>query len=971
MTTDIQLEVLRQSFQQLVRGAAALRMWQRKYTTQIDAAHAADLAALTQQYAVRRKEAEAARHRQEQMAAAVLAQESAAIAMRWQNVRTGLGFDAGRWKDLLATPFVPPAAAAPPADLRIGALQLPGDPGHWDLPALAPFLGQGSLCIDARHSLAAATAGAALLQSLLLRLVLTHPPQRVQVILCEPGGAGSLLAGFLHLPQEQRGPRIFVRADELAAQLAQINEQITRVAQERRRNVYATVEAYNAANPATAVPYRVLVIAGLPAGMDERTWAALLQVARTGPPAGVYLLATLDASTPPPRNVNLDDLLTLCTLLRFTAADSLRWRDRVLGEFSVTPDAPPPVEPMNAWLEAVGEGMAQAATALEFGQIAPPPERRWRARSRDGLEIPIGLDSTGAVHTLRFGHDVLHHALVGGAPGSGKSNLLHVLIMQLALTYAPDDLALYLMDFREGVEFQDYIDLPHAHVVALESEREFALSVLERLQAEREARGELFKRHGAQLLPDYVASSGRAMPRILLIIDEFQVLFAEEDALARRAGQILEDLTRRGRGFGIHVLLSSQTPTITGLYSRTIYEQMGLRVALRCTPQVAQAVLGEGNSAASQLTRSGQAIVNDGLGERSHNHEVQVALLTPAARRAALTEIRRLAAGRTDPPPVTFAARAPARLETNPALLAASGSRTADADAVALWLGEPIAIKPPTAAVLERYEGANLLVIGGHEDEATGLLLAAVMSIASQCAVDAATFLIADFSRPTAHHFGLFQRLGLPQPVTVLNARQLRSADDSPPPPAPLEPPPPGRRPSLFAALTPAAPPSAANTPLDRLEALIAARWAQMDAGVAPDGPSTFLVLHGLHAWRDLRPVEFKLAPAAEQLLRIAERGPEVGVHILAWADSFATLEQSFKRAGVGYFDHRVLLRVSEGDSNQVLNSPVAAQLADGRALYRCESWPRDVVEKFKPYTVPAAEVLAALVARIGGRMAG
>ncbi len=144
-----------------------------------------------------------------------------------------------------------------------------------------------------------------------------------------------------------------------------------------------------------------------------------------------------------------------------------------------------------------------------------------------------------------------------------------------------------------------------------------------------------------------------------------------------------------------------------------------------------------------------------------------------------------------------------------------------------------------------------------------------------------------------------------------------------------------------------------------------------MDAGVAPDGPSTFLVLHGLHAWRDLRPVEFKLAPAAEQLLRIAERGPEVGVHILAWADSFATLEQSFKRAGVGYFDHRVLLRVSEGDSNQVLNSPVAAQLADGRALYRCESWPRDVVEKFKPYTVPAAEVLAALVARIGGRMAG
>lgn len=974
MTFDAQIDTIRTSFQQLAGGGAALRAWQAHYVDLLDAGHKAALAELTAGYAVRRRAVELTRQQHAATADAVLAQESAAIALRWQTARTSFGCDAGRWDDLAATPCLPPALDAAPAALRIGALQLPGDPGHWDLPALTPLLGRASLCIDARHSPAAATAGQALLQSILLRLVLTHAPQRVRLTLCEPGGAGSLLAGFLHLPAEQRGPRIFVRADEVAAELARLSEQITRIAQERLRNVYPTVEAYNAANPATAVPYRVLVIAGLHAGMDERLWATLLQVARTGPAAGVYLLATLDGLTLPPRNVVLDDLLALCTPLTFTAPDRLHWRDPELGEFSVTPDAPPPAAQMNAWLAAVSEGLAQAVTTLDFSQIAPSPARYWQTRSRDGLAIPIGLGSTGAVHTLQLGQGVVHHALVGGVTGSGKSNLLHVLITQLALTYAPDDLALYLMDFREGVEFQDYVDLPHARVVALESEREFALSVLERLQAEREARGELIKRHGAQFLADYVGASGRPLPRILLMIDEFQVLFAEEDALARRAGQILEDLTRRGRGFGIHVLLSSQTPAISGLYSRTLYEQMGLRVALRCTPQVSQAVLGEGNIAASQLTHAGQAIVNDGLGERSHNREVQVALLSPTARRAALTTVQALAAGRADPPTITFAAHAPARLEANPELLAAlAGSAAPRTDAVSVWLGEPIAIKTPTAALLERYEAANLLVIGGDEEQALGLLVAAILSVASQRPPDQASFLIGDFSRPTARHFGLFQGLGLPHAVTVLNARQLRSPD-APPPDAPQAAPaeqPPGRRPSLFAALTPATPPAAGSTPLDRLEALIAARWAQMDAGIAPAGPETWLVLAGLHAWRDLRPVEFKLAPAAEQLLRIAERGPEVGVHTVAWADSFATLEQSFKRAGVAHFDHRAILRVGEGDSNQLLGSPVAARLADGRALYRFEGWALGEAEKFKPYPVPEAETLADLAARIRGRMAG
>ncbi|MFZ1631271.1 MAG: hypothetical protein WAV70_20370, partial [Anaerolineae bacterium] len=452
---------------------------------------------------------------------------------------------------------------------------------------------------------------------------------------------------------------------------------------------------------------------------------------------------------------------------------------------------------------------------------------------------------------------------------------------------------------------------------------------------------------------------------------------------ARQASGILDSLTRLGRGFGIHVLLSSQTPTISGIHSRTLYEQMGLRMALRCTPMVSQAVLGDGNVAASQLSQVGRVIVNDGLGASQQNREVQVALLPAAERRAALAAVRTLAHARSDPAAVPFTARAPARLEANPELqtaLTQGGSAVLD-DGVQIWLGEPIALKAPTAARLERYEASNLLIIGGDEDQAFGLLAAAVLSVAAQCDPAQAQFLVGDFTRPTSRYFGLFGRLNLPHRIEVLNARQLRGPDPAAPPagasssPDPAAPPagasssPARGRTPIFGPATPPAAMPAAATPLDRLEALIAERSAQMDSGIVPDGPAIYLALAGLHAWRDLRPVDFKSSPAAEQVLRIAERGPEVGVHVIAWADSYATLEQSFKRGGPAHFDHRVILRVSEGDSNNLLNSPLAARLPDGRALYRFEGAAQGVVEKFKPYVVPVAPTLAALVAQIRDTM--
>ena len=49
------------------------------------------------------------------------------------------------------------------------------------------------------------------------------------------------------------------------------------------------------------------------------------------------------------------------------------------------------------------------------------------------------------------------------------------------------------------------------------------------------------------------------MPRTLLVIDEFQELFVDDDKVSQDASLLLDRLVRQGRAFGMHVLLGSQT----------------------------------------------------------------------------------------------------------------------------------------------------------------------------------------------------------------------------------------------------------------------------------------------------------------------------------------------------------------------------------------------------------------------------
>ena len=165
-----------------------------------------------------------------------------------------------------------------------------------------------------------------------------------------------------------------------------------------------------------------------------------------------------------------------------------------LNDCRVVFDRAPVHELVDQVIAAVG-GRAREAMKVEvaFAELLEQSKLDealwWSHSSKDAIEIPLGPRGARDVQVLQLGAGLSHHGVIVGRPGSGKTNLMHVMITALALSYSPAELEMYLIDFKKGVGFKAYADysLPHARVIAIESEREFGISVLRGLDGGADA----------------------------------------------------------------------------------------------------------------------------------------------------------------------------------------------------------------------------------------------------------------------------------------------------------------------------------------------------------------------------------------------------------------------------------------------------------------------------------------------------
>ncbi len=799
--------------------------------------------------------------------------------------------------------------------------------GSYELPAVLTVPDRPSLLLEIGDQ--GRAEAAQVMQDVMLRWLTAAPAGKVRFTIIDPVGLGQDFSSFMHLADyDERlvNSRIWTEQDHIRQRLADLTEHMENVIQKYLRNEYRSIQEYNQVAGEVAEPIHILVVANFPEAFGDEAARRLASIAASGARCGVYLLASIDSRLKLPRDFYLNELEEHAATLVWSSSGFV-WKHADLQRWPLQVAAPPTAEQATAVIHAAGrQALGANRVEVPFRTVAPADEAWWTHDSRRELAVPLGRLGATKQQLLRLGRGTSQHVLVAGKTGSGKSTLFHALITNLALHYSPAEVELYLVDFKKGVEFKAYAEhrLPHARVIAIESEREFGLSVLERLDEELKVRGELFRKCGAQDVAGYRAVQPDAeLPRIVLVIDEFQEFFVKEDRISRDAALLLDRLVRQGRAFGIHVLLGSQT--LAGAYSlaRSTLGQMAVRIALQCGETDAHLILSEDNTAARLLSRPGEAIYNDANGLLEGNHLFQVVWLPDRERAEYLQRLAQAAAERRLdlPPPVIFEGNEPADLATNAALQQTLRDPSARRPFGA-WLGAAVAIKPPTFVEFERQNGTNALLVGQDQELARGILAAAAVGLAA-----------------TGRSQGwstCFQVL-TPGEVEAIPRAWWESL-------------------SQLGAQVQIGGPAQAQELLAAACAEMQRRLEQPAAAAAP----WVICIENLARFRDLRREDDDLSfgsfsssaepsvSAAKLLGRLLRDGPSVGLHTIVACDSYTTFSRWLERAALRNFALRVLLQMSPTDSSHFMDSPAANQLGGCRGwLYRED---RGEAEKFRPY---------------------
>ena len=344
------------------------------------------------------------------------------------------------------------------------------------------------------------------------------PPGKVRFTIFDPVGLGENFSAFMHLADYEEqlvASRIWTDADHIEQRLADLTGHMENVIQVYLRNEFQSIQEYNAFAGEMAEPYRVLVVANFPANFSEAAAQRLKSVVASGARCGVFVLMSNDAKMPPPQHFQMSDLEADALLLRWQEGQ-FRWEHPQYGPLAIDLEEPPEPERFTDIVRAVGHQVKDAGRVeVPFQCIAPADDAWWTQDARGGIDVPLGRAGAMKLQNLDLGQGTSQHVLISGKTGSGKSTLLHVLVTNLALRYSPDEAELYLVDFKKGVEFKAYAryELPHARVIAIESEREFGLSVLQRLDAELRVRGDRFRKLGVQDLKGFRgAEPGAKLP---------------------------------------------------------------------------------------------------------------------------------------------------------------------------------------------------------------------------------------------------------------------------------------------------------------------------------------------------------------------------------------------------------------------------------------------------------------------------
>lgn len=720
--------------------------------------------------------------------------------------------------------------------------------------------------------------------------------------------------------------KVVSRYDEFTNMLNAEASRTENVIQNLLQGDITNIAEYNE-NKSEKVAYTILVLKDIPMGYGNDYAARLAKIFKSGPRAGVSVMALVDMeevtrteeSEKIFRGLQSAIYSAPCETCDFSAESATMVR------YETMPD-----NILSSIVRKVNQGMeVKTETILKFSEYMLSPNDWWRGQSANRIDLPFGrtkeLKTTALQITQESGQNT---AIVIGIPGSGKSVFLHTIIASAITHYSPRELQLYLLDFS-GVEFNVYAKhkLPHARVIAPEAEREFGLSILREVFEEGNRRMALCRENGVtnivelkRVNPDVI------VPRLLVIIDEFQKIFEiENDNISKDANAKIHAIIQEYRKFGINLILATQKLPAKSIVP---YDLIANRVVFKSDPNDFNNLIHWPHSVPMPRLQTGACIYNNESGAELANSLSRSYFINASKELETLLDQiyefginhpemmddHVLRTFRSDELP-EFAKRVVSERHYQPQDIPRE---------VGVYMGESIAIAPyHVYAPLTKDSNNNILIIGGDPNVAKGITYYSMIAAIAGHTEKSSNAILLNFMMEEDPMQGLFQSDMFASISEYCNIQAPGSADEV-------------------------------------KEYLQFVKDQVIDARKAdPSMPLTHFFISifefqrgrmfdGTGSRGDMQ------SECARLLEYILKNGPMVGVFTLLQVDNLANLN----RIGYGMqnlFCHRIALQMSEQDSDKIVGNSAANKLlvlnrpaTKYRGLYYNNV--NSSITKFKPY---------------------
>lgn len=797
-----------------------------------------------------------------------------------------------------------------------------------------------------------------------MRLFMMLPPGKLNFTFIDPVRLGESFAMFTRLvdvddrTSEVINGKIWSSPADIESKLKIMTDHISNVTQRCLQGKFNNIYEYNRVAEQNAEAYQVIMLMDYPAGLTDQSLKLLEQIVTSGPKCGVFTIIYRNESQY--KKVNERSYPLIANIeTNFRVFDYIDRNRKITYSEDKVKEKPllwkglalPSQAQMDKIIATLKKGIKNAEKVV-IG-IEKVEDADTTNTTKDGIRIPIGIHGANEVQYLTLGVGGSHHALIAGVAGSGKSSLLHTIILRTLTQYSPDELSIYLVDFKRGVEFKIYADfvLPSFKVVAIESEREFGYNILVALEREQKIRADLFKKNHVDKIEEY-RELGKKMPRILVIMDEFHELFSNSnDEFAKKSAVIMERIVRQGRAFGVHLILASQSySNITGI-DRAVFDQMAVRIVLKCSKADANLLLDNGSSEIDQISIDdpGRAVYNSEAGNKEYNSHFRVAYIDPSKHRGMLQDISDKTKSFADPKQPTRILLS--NIEDNKYSVfnqfrtySAANYKTPGR----LYIGEPLSVTNNMTMDFERKEYSNLLMIGSDTEKARSMFAFAILSLCI--------------------NYWVIHRKTPEKPfITLFNCKPLEDSyfKDTP---------------QLLSEYLPEFVNYIACGDMNEVQDILSEYYDDVESKGAVKTDKYFFVFgyqraEELKSEKKLSQSEdidnlFNIMPSAdnhpklspkEMFRQIVKSGAQAGIHTVIWQDSFAPLYQDDKDM-MSFFNMKVAFDMSPEDFSRFVSANDVSLMSENNAIYYNRA--RDN-QKFRPYQAPDEDWLKEISERL------